>query len=750
VIGRYRIRNALVVLLLVGTGLAGYHRYVLGIVTNLDFWLHAAMSHTLAGALAAGDWAPAWTKDFGCGQPFLRLVAGLPYYPVALAELGFSRLGGMGEGLALLAACRLFFIAAPIAGGVGMYFLAQRLFRSPTAAIVSALAYQWGWLGIVESHYAGGMTRTAALALYPWVLLAVWRARSGRPARIAAAGVATACLVLTHMACTIFFFLSMGVFLVLGAAWERRRGRAVRARVLALASATAAATLLAAYFVVPFVAEIGWAEKGGQAQERWEPGGVLRLADFANRWKVHDPEGSAIAGDLRFSYMGLSVIALALAAVAGARRRRFTLPAAATALLAALVVARVVPNPFAFTAYRPFGSHRYLHVLCFYLCLLAGPGADAVWGWLSPKRLRPGVRTGLVAAVLFVDFIWLAAGLFPPGRVGRQAGDPPLTYGSNSTWPLGPAWTFLRDREEPGRVVNFRMAAANAVGPVWHGKPNAQYLYRQMSADALRDFVDGVRAELLRYLRDEKETPPAAFLHRLAMLDVRWVVWRYHSSAFYPPPPPRPRPPLARRRGWVEAVYVVPDETCVLYRVARADPVVLPARVARVPGEKPWETFWKTISHDPAFDPWKISFLYEAPPPGAACVPYPEGKEALARAFDAAPRGTGRAKVAAWENTRIEIDVERPDAGWAVVASQHYPNWHATAGGRPAPVARAQAGLTAVFVPAGRHRVTLVFRRPWYDTAGALVSGAALLAALAAFAHGAVARRRRAAARGAP
>ncbi len=78
---------------------------------------------------------------------------------------------------------------------------------------------------------------------------------------------------------------------------------------------------------------------------------------------------------------------------------------------------------------------------------------------------------------------------------------------------------------------------------------------------------------------------------------------------------------------------------------------------------------------------------------------------------------------------RVEIDADLAADGLVVLADNYYPGWVAAVDGRPAPVYRANSIFRAVPVPAGNHRVTLVFRPPDF-IAGGLVSAAALLICL--------------------
>jgi hypothetical protein len=77
----------------------------------------------------------------------------------------------------------------------------------------------------------------------------------------------------------------------------------------------------------------------------------------------------------------------------------------------------------------------------------------------------------------------------------------------------------------------------------------------------------------------------------------------------------------------------------------------------------------------------------------------------------------------------IETSAERPRT--LVVSDTHYPGWEAELDGAPVPIRPAFAVFRAVDVPAGRHRVVMMFR-PTSARLGMPVSALSLVIALAA------------------
>jgi hypothetical protein len=76
---------------------------------------------------------------------------------------------------------------------------------------------------------------------------------------------------------------------------------------------------------------------------------------------------------------------------------------------------------------------------------------------------------------------------------------------------------------------------------------------------------------------------------------------------------------------------------------------------------------------------------------------------------------------------RVVIDAELAQPGWVVLLEGFDPGWTGEVDGRPAPVLRGNVAFRAVAVPAGRHRVTMVYR-PRALRIGLALSGAAALA----------------------
>ena len=95
--------------------------------------------------------------------------------------------------------------------------------------------------------------------------------------------------------------------------------------------------------------------------------------------------------------------------------------------------------------------------------------------------------------------------------------------------------------------------------------------------------------------------------------------------------------------------------------------------------------------------------------------------------ISATQRTSARVLEARFANQAVSIQTEAPAASMVVISQTHYPAWQAYVDGKPARIWRANYAFQAVEVPAGHHRIQLLYEDKKLR-AGAALSGLGLLA----------------------
>lgn len=87
----------------------------------------------------------------------------------------------------------------------------------------------------------------------------------------------------------------------------------------------------------------------------------------------------------------------------------------------------------------------------------------------------------------------------------------------------------------------------------------------------------------------------------------------------------------------------------------------------------------------------------------------PEQTVVLERPPPQLNRQPGSARISAYHNTRVELDVDSPDGGYLVLNDMWHPWWFAERDGTEVPILKANVLFRAVEVPPGRHTITMTF-----------------------------------------
>jgi len=144
--------------------------------------------------------------------------------------------------------------------------------------------------------------------------------------------------------------------------------------------------------------------------------------------------------------------------------------------------------------------------------------------------------------------------------------------------------------------------------------------------------------------------------------------------------------PAALPRAWIVSQVEVMDDAATLARI-----------------------------HEPGFDPRTTALLDSTPEcEGAVVGPTPPARG-----------GEGQVEIVRYEGDRIETRV-RGEGGLLIFSELDYPGWRATVDGDPTRLVRADYLLRALCVPAGEHRIVLVYDPPLLKV-GLTITGLMLL-----------------------
>jgi hypothetical protein len=410
--------------------------------------------------------------------------------------------------------------------------------------------------------------------------------------------------------------------------------------------------------------------------------------------------------------------------------------------------------------------------------LLAGLGFDAIAG--GGRRARRGAAVSLAGLALLA--VGLAAALLS-GALDAVLDPPPGVAPSGVTGPLG--WRLLAAGVIAGagaalcrfgaRAPLFAagaLALLSACELLWHHRglqptaPRSLFALRPEILEVLEmpdegrlyacDYSQAASAEAARrgstgaYVLARA---PARFRNSETVVLGAYAALTPPSAARWEIPgsydldilgfEPRPLDALSRRLRALETDPEAHRRLLALGAVSRAvalvpapwwealEPLgerpgwfVHPVRAFAVPGARPraWAVSGVRIASGeaalalasaPGFDPARELILTQGEPRPAGPPP-------------------GRVEVLLRRGDRLELQVELERDGFVVMADAWDPGWRVRVDAAAAPLLRANVGFRAVAVPAGRHRVVLVYRPPAVIL-GLLVSGlAALTGALAA------------------
>ena len=334
-------------------------------------------THQLAANLRAGVFPVRWMPDaaYGLGYPFFSYYAALPYYLAGtLALLGVDIL------TALKMTQTLGFALAALA----MYGWMRGMTKNHWAAWLAAVAYTFAPFHLVNVYVRGdSLSEFYAFIFYPlilWALDEVGKSASGKfTSSQAAAALAYAGLLLTHNLSAAIFSPFILLYLVILA----RQTPDIGHRASDILTALGLGLLLAAWFWLPAVVELGYVQLGPSTQNYFHYSRHFRDTDLIQSNLLFDysisPDGSTPFA------MGLAQATFAAIGAAGVIWRGFQkkLKARQSFVFLGLLISTVMITPLS----KPLWDH--LPVL---------PIVQFPWRFLSVQALFAAAATAGLAS----------------------------------------------------------------------------------------------------------------------------------------------------------------------------------------------------------------------------------------------------------------------------------------------------------------------------------------------------------------
>jgi hypothetical protein len=680
-------------------------------------WLSFAKSSIRHGQL------PLWNPHLSSGLPFAANPQPALFYPPTWLAL----LLPVSKALSLIVVLH-FWLA-----GVGMFAWLRSEDASRTGALLGGVVFAFSgyFFARVQAGHLGVITTGVWLPFMLWAYRRALARRSWKLAILGGLPVGLAVLA-GHTASFLYVTLGMGLYAAF-CAWERwREARSARAAVQSLILVgvmLAVGLALAAVQVLPMVELVAHsvrraADYGFAARFSWPPGHLVSLLvpNFFG-----DPLHTGYWGDGIYDefifYVGVLPLLLALLAL-GLRHRLkpFLLTLGLGALLLAFgeygalhrLFYRFVPL---FQSTRAPARAGFLFTVA--AAALAGLLATALASTSPPsgeteggerKRLLAPLKGSVILAVagigtavvvagfaafawgresnpsagrlyhlanqtaIFVLFFLLSTALLRAWRAARLSRATFLslavglvvvdlwTFGGRAVQPLdvqeSDYWRVVAravDDPRAARVLPWGLNVVEQNGGMPLGL-HSVFGYDPLTLQRYEEFITSV---------------PDPRARTYDLLNARYLVTS--AAQAFPEEPGSPRLVLEESGVWIYERPGAMPRAWVVPQVAVMDGATALARI-----------------HEPDFDPRAVA-LVDAP---LAC----EG-------------AGGEAEIARYDGNRIEARVSG-GGGLLVFSEVYYPGWRATVDGQPMRLVRADYALRAVCVPAGGHRVTLVYDPP--------------------------------------
>jgi hypothetical protein len=715
-----------------------------------DFFLWLYNAWLVSDGLAVGNW-PDWSSYSAAGQPASKMAGVVDALILSLFTAGI----GIETGT------RLYAVLLYVVAGMGMYALARYLTKSALGAVVASASYSLSWFLTFTAYYQSYLSNLLSYALMPWcALLFIYAVcRASRAALLAASlmlfisvtsnaqvavkvvlfVVPLAYVVAVRMESASLrrWFIYSALFCLFAAWWSGfliAPALMLRQEVLVPGEARGNA------FIAPWLVLFWIPMFGLNFALHWATGISLLGRDFL-AWAIFS------------DYIGLSTLAVALASIAFYRRTRDGKVVGLWGLLGAyyFVYFAIVPN-LAASAWVG-RTHNWSILPTLVLSLLAAYGMRQIAHW-AKAWVQPLAAGAMVCALLCIDL----------GGVSFFLNRLAMTHTPLGELPELVAWKELRAEDEGweggSRFFTYNPDHTFYLLPVLLNKAVANVIELRTRSWEYDSYIE----HQLQSMRSLDPTYNAS--ESLALLDVEYVdlarkLYAYRGDAgefergmAYLQADENLELLLQRTQEAADYSYdayqkdltldkiVAPEDRSsslsqTIFRNRRHVWGFVPEKAILILGPtRLGQNYFEEITHLPGYRAERLLFVLL--PSGealdedlrakfTACITVGES-EALrglshwdmeqVRAFYATKAAPSSAIP-----QRRQDGVERAlykvgdnaSGQFFFISQQRFVDWHAYGDGRELPVYKAQAGLTAIYLPAGVEEVEYRYEIPMYE-----------------------------------
>ena len=741
-------------LLALGIALGAGGQWLAGLCYSrgYDFFLWLYNAWLMAGG-GGGAW-PNWSAHSAAGHPAFKMAGVVD----AVCFAPFVELFGVEAG------AQVYAVALYALAGLGMYALGRDLTQSVLGGVVASAAYALSWFITFTAYYQSYLSNFLSYALMPWCALYFIRAlteRSRGALLVAAAMLFISIASNAQVAVKVVLFVVPLAYLVHANAGGGWRPWIVQSAVLCgLAGCCALFLIAPALMMRQEVLLLGEA-RGNAFIAPWLVLFWIPLFGVNYVWYMLSGAGflgrDFLAWAVFSDYVGLSVLAIALCSWGLYRATGERLVKGLWFLAGGyfLVYFAVVPN---LAASAWIGrTHNWAILPTLALALLAGFGARYIAQRVAPRWKASWSGVALVALI--------AADL---GGVSYFLNRLAITHSTLDDLPEVGVWRDLRAGDEAweqgSRYFTYNPDHTFYLLPVLEQKPVANIIELRSRTWEYDSYV----AHQLAALRALDPTYNAS--ESLALLDVEYVDlarklydYRGDANAFergfdHLRQDPGLELLVAREQQHADLSYDAYRSDLALGHIvdAGASAAILsqvvfrnsrhrwgfvPEKAVLVVGPtRLGQDFFEKVTHLPAYRADRLLFVLsetveEIHPRaleafaaqvvvGEVAGDLPRWEMADVRAFYARPiEEKSRLARVSHNAERGEYALDRNGAGaFMLIAQQRFADWHAYGGGVELPVFKAQAGLSAVFVPADITRIEYRYELPAYEKAARWIS----------------------------